>query len=51
MGLAENEEPVRHLINVNSYSSEACESTEDSKPHSAVISPLRLCTVNRFSLV
>lgn len=39
MGLVENEEPPRHFINVNSYNSEACESMEDSKTHSSMISP------------
>lgn len=40
---------LRHFIPVKSCSAEARESTEDSKPESAMISPLRLCTVTEAS--
>lgn len=44
MELVGKEESPETLYPVKSCSGEARESSEDSKPESAMISPLRLCT-------
>lgn len=49
MELVGKEESPETLYPVKSCSGEGRESSEDSKPESAMISPLRLCTVTETS--